>query len=1400
MSVSLEQTNGILPEMIGATLRRLIRRARWVIFLRGACGVAAVATLCVLLVMSVDVTVTFIPSWPRWALSCWALAVTLGAAFVFLVRPLAHSFTLAGIARAVESKHPELQERISSAVELLASKDAPEVRGSNALIAALVTEASQDIRLLQPRREVTLRGARPFLLAAGLALAILTGLLLGWPDKTSRLLERALAPFMNLPNVAADELTVTPGDAVIKPGESLRIEVLTSNRAVRGADVHIRARDGATTVRPMLSLSQSNDSKDSQVHFSIALPPAGQDFQYRVRASDALTQYYNVTVSPPPEIKGFDVRYEYPAYTHRKPLVQQNAAGDISAVVGTRVTVTAHVDKPVGIADIFLGDAEAGVAGECRAADDGGTTCSFSFDLTAGLKGYWHMTVTDQYAFTNPKRDYAIEAVPDLPPSVLIAHPRSKETHLKPTDSLPVIYAAEDDLGLANVDLILRMDGRDVSPIAIPLTPDEQGLTLSATGQTSIDLTSPALQGAGRVEFRLRARDYLPPEMKGPHETQSEVYTIVVDKEAPDYATQVRASLEEDVRAGLELALKELKTSKTSSAQLRADLPAAETLTQPMQDQLSQVSQHLTAADEAVRDVAQKVLGTPFAPIEETLNSVSNEDIAKAQDAAGQVGLLDDKVQRAAAGAEADTRIGSAITKVSDLLKQFDAMADALRQMEALHDLASREDALAAQKLAAENASPQPEDPNKYWQQSQQDLVGDLSAFMRQTPEALQAQVAADTKKLEDLAGRARKLQEEQKGLASDTKAVSDLAATDKRLQALAEAQQKLAERAAADQFSAEQKPPMSAAAENIRSDQLGAAVEKQQAAENALTNQAAALRQQEAAANLAAQAEQLAKDQRALADQVAQAKQAIETAQAQAGTPQGQTASAAHDAAVAQQQLVSLAQRQPQLQAQAEKLNEYGSTVSPQAREALKQNNPAPAMQESAAALGKQETPKAAEASRAAAGTAEALAKALRDQAQQSPPAERRTERATQMALLSRDQADLRKQVQDVLQQRQQLKQQLQNDEIARLQKEQGAVAEETAELAPQVSEVAPQPDNLPAEAARATQAAAQKMQSLELPEAAKNAAQAAEQLKGLAERLSKAPMPDDNAAAQDLPPEAADLAGRQQRLAEQIAALANNQVPQAMAPRQEELHEQTNELSQETGAVQGRLSQLFPQTPASEAASQATQFLGQASTAEQQAHQALTAGAPEQALPPETASAEHLGHAAEALERAGKMYAEAAAALKLPEAMAENEEAGQDIAQGFEEANAAARTQQSAHAATAAQDLHAAEEHVAGRAEAMGLTPFSLQQYLASRAAYSRFAMNPSNAVRQPTTRNDLVALKQAGLTLSDWAKLPSELRNDILQAAGDTSPAEYRLLIKRYFQDIARRGGAATTEGQP
>jgi len=262
MNASTDAKTNLVPEPIVRALRRLIRRARMVIVLRGLCGTVATAIGSLIAIMAIDAGVTIFSAWPRWVLMLSALAATGAAAALLLVRPLARSFTLAGIALLIESRHPELQERISSTVELITSDDAPELRGSEALIAALAQEAVRDARGVRPRREVNLRPARPFVIAAAVAAAVLAGLFIAWPQRTAHLWARAVAPYLNLANISAADLKVSPGDVVLAEGQRLGVEVLVANKAVKKAHLRRLAPDGTEAVYKMTSLPQADESRD----------------------------------------------------------------------------------------------------------------------------------------------------------------------------------------------------------------------------------------------------------------------------------------------------------------------------------------------------------------------------------------------------------------------------------------------------------------------------------------------------------------------------------------------------------------------------------------------------------------------------------------------------------------------------------------------------------------------------------------------------------------------------------------------------------------------------------------------------------------------------------------------------------------------------------------------------------------------------------------------------------------------------------------------------------------------------------------------------------------------------------------------------------------------------------
>ncbi|MCX5683666.1 MAG: hypothetical protein NT049_08280, partial [Planctomycetota bacterium] len=342
---------GAVQQQISKALARLIRRIREVVILRGIAAVVATAGAALLAIMAIDAGVVLFSDLVRWMLTLSALALTVASAVWFLILPLAKTITLTGIARSIEDRHPELQERLSSAVELLSSRDMPEIRGSEALIGALAEEASRDAAHMRPRTEVPLKAARPYLMAAGGAVVVFGLLFMLYPG-AQRLLLRAVAPYANIPNITGDMIRVIPGDARILEGQRLEVEVAVANAAVRKAQFRKVLPDGSEAAEAMIALPAG---ADGDPRFALTCPPGSESFRYRIHAGDALSKYFDVTVVPPPVVKRFEIRYDYPAYTKREAKIEPDSAGEIKALAGTTVTVTAVTNKPVKAAKLEIG-------------------------------------------------------------------------------------------------------------------------------------------------------------------------------------------------------------------------------------------------------------------------------------------------------------------------------------------------------------------------------------------------------------------------------------------------------------------------------------------------------------------------------------------------------------------------------------------------------------------------------------------------------------------------------------------------------------------------------------------------------------------------------------------------------------------------------------------------------------------------------------------------------------------------------------------------------------------------------------------------------------------------------------------------------------------------------------
>jgi hypothetical protein len=967
-----------LPEDIVRTLRTLIRRARVVLLVRGCFAVAAVGLASVLGAMAVDAGVTFFSTWPRWVLSLSALAATLLAALGFLVLPLRRVFTLAGVARAIEARHPELQERVSSAVELLGSSDAPELRGSADLLAALAGEAVRDAKGVRPRREVTLRSVRPYLLAALGLSAVLAGAFSLWPQQARHVWARVLAPYQDLPNVLGQQLSIRPGDAVIAAGEDFEVEVEVSNKAVSSAEVHAGVPGGADEVVKMTSLPARDPG---QPRFAHAFGPAAKSFRYRIRAGDALSRYYTVTVVPRPAVERFHVAYEFPAYTGRPREDRPEGEGDIRAVAGTTVEIIAATNTSVGSAELRV-NGQTVAPGQVSQAD-GKSVATLRYQLPRKLQGRWSIDMVKaaspaggagEHRFTASTELRSIESVTDAPPIVKVLSPSAALLKLKPADRLPIHYAAGDDFGVTRAELLVDLDGKPQPPIALPLAGDANGPLRLVQGRTVLDLGEIAPPGTRQVAFRVRVQDNLPASLEGPQEGVSATCIINLDLAAISYVRQIMLSEELAIRDVLLAVLAHLKESKMDSAPLRKELlaqadanhaPAAgePALSPASAGRADAITRHLSIADSAIREILPRLEGGEFLSMGQKLATLANDHIARAHDQAGQIRVTDRAAQRAGMADEADFQIDRSIALVNDLLKELDVMGEVAQRAQEVAELSKKQDELAAaleardQQLKADaatatmptsgpsdansakpfsgdpkgSASKPPTTPDQ-WQKDEQAVAAKLAGMVRQSTRAMQQAMTRDQEKAKNLAADARKLATQQTALAEMTRRAGEVPRIQSEIRSLATSQQALADQTA--KVAPQEGAALAAAAAAMKSDQPEGALANQQATAAALAQKADTAARAAATADLAKKAEDIAARQESLAKQSADLKIASETAAAQSRTATSQAAQSANEQQAARAklagELAKLQQRQKDLAARSDKIEDKSPASAP--------------------------------------------------------------------------------------------------------------------------------------------------------------------------------------------------------------------------------------------------------------------------------------------------------------------------------------------------------------------------------------------------------------------------------------------------------------------------------------
>ncbi|OFW11862.1 MAG: hypothetical protein A3H27_16680 [Acidobacteria bacterium RIFCSPLOWO2_02_FULL_59_13] len=489
-------------EQIYQYVGRVRRRLRLATAARGlavCCGAAFLLTI--LLVLLADAW-RFTEGAVRTTTTALWLGIALALA-LFLIRPLVRRLSDARIARFVEEKHPELQDRLVTAMEL-ADRSWPDAASTRLFEGLVAEDAVRRTDKVPPTSLIERRRIlRPLVWAAGsVGLILLLGffgpgvfrygtriLWMGWAQAKANPLY---------------ELRVSPGDLVV--GRDSDQEITAQAVGFLPDTARLFAlHEGSPNWESAPMMAEEQGGRFRFLFLNIHGPIA-----YYVEANGVRSPRHRLTVIDVPRVERLEVRYRYPAYTGMKEVVE-TFGGDIVALRGTVVTVVVHTDVPSPGGRFVMDD---GTQLSLKKLDDRALQASWTVQKDA----LYHVRLQDHLGReARASEEYLIQAVEDSAPTLRLARP-GHDLQPTPVEEVVVAFEAEDDVRLSDLQLRYSVNGGPQEAVRLA----SGSLEREATGNHMLLLEDHGLVPGDLITFYGTVQD------AAAHQTQSEMYFLQV--------------------------------------------------------------------------------------------------------------------------------------------------------------------------------------------------------------------------------------------------------------------------------------------------------------------------------------------------------------------------------------------------------------------------------------------------------------------------------------------------------------------------------------------------------------------------------------------------------------------------------------------------------------------------------------------------------------------------------------------------------------------------------------------------------------------------------------------------------------------------------------------------------
>ncbi len=403
----------------------------------------------------------------------------------------------AQVARFIEERAPDLDDRLATAVDIARQPSPPSIAE------LMIADAAGRARSVDVDAVVSSESLRRAGFQAGAAALVLLSLLVLGRDPLREATDATLLTLFP----ARVRLDVSPGNARVKAGTPLAITArLVGNRAPVVAQLQIADGDEWRS-------ADMTSAPEQAGRFSRTLPPVTAGFRYRIAAGTVVSPAYEVAVVHPPRVARIDVDYTYPQGLGLQPRSERDS-GDIYAPAGTDVRVHVFTDRAAASGELALGNGT-------RLALLAAQPTEFTADLKVVADTSYRVAVADREGMaTNGDTEYFIRTLDDRPPEVRVIKP-AQDRQVTRLEEVDLEAEAEDDYGIDRLDLVYAVKGVEkVVPLAIPRN------KLAVKTHHTLYLEDLDVHPGDFIAYYVRARDLT--RGTRPNEARSDMFFLEV--------------------------------------------------------------------------------------------------------------------------------------------------------------------------------------------------------------------------------------------------------------------------------------------------------------------------------------------------------------------------------------------------------------------------------------------------------------------------------------------------------------------------------------------------------------------------------------------------------------------------------------------------------------------------------------------------------------------------------------------------------------------------------------------------------------------------------------------------------------------------------------------------------